>query len=86
MTHIPYRDWCEECICAKARDNPHRRARTATDIDRIELDYLFLTSNKHEGEKITVLVITWCDVGAIAATVAVKGATPFLTRYVVGVL
>jgi hypothetical protein len=85
-THIPYRDWCEECICAKARDNPHRRARTATDIDRVELDYLFLTSNKHEGEKITVLVATWCDVGAIAATVAVKGATPFLTRYVVGVL
>ncbi len=70
----------------QGRDNPHRRARLAVDVDRVELDYLFLTSNKHEGEKITVLVITWCDVGATAATVTVKGYTPFIIRCVVGVM
>ena len=54
LTHVPYRDWCEACVRGKARENPHRRIRNDTDMDEVEMDYLFLTSPQFPEERVTV--------------------------------
>ena len=79
LTHVPYRDWCEVCVRAKARDNPHRKGRQQHDMDEVQCDYLFLGSQQHKDPPtITILTIIWVDEGAISATMAVKGVNPFM--------
>ena len=86
LTHVPYRDWCEACVRGKARENPHRRIRNDTDMDEVEMDYLFLTSPQFPEERVTVLVLALAVDGAIAATVGVKGVTPYMLRFAAGTM
>ena len=31
-THLPFRDWCPECIAGSANDRPHRRRGSETEV------------------------------------------------------
>ena len=86
LTHVPYRDWCEACVRGKARENSHRRIRNDTDMDEVEIDYLFLTSPQFPEERVTVLVLALAVDGAIAATVGVRGVTPYMLRFAAGTM
>ncbi len=59
----------------KARENPHRQVRAASDLGEAEMDY-FLTSPQRPDQKVTVLVITLARDGAVASVVGVKGLRP----------
>ncbi len=84
--HMSYRDWCEACVCGKARENPHRRVRTTTGIDEVEVGYLFLTRPQHPDEKLTLLVMIWAHDGALARSVGAKGVMPYMLKFVTGTL
>ena len=47
ITHIPYRNWCEDCVLGRATGEPHR---THDDKRRripvVGLDYFFMTKDK----------------------------------------
>ncbi len=86
LTRVPYRDWCEAWVCGKAREKPHRRARTTTDMDEVEVDYLFFASPQHPDEKLTMLVMTLVHDGAVACSGGVKGAAPHMLKFATGTL
>ena len=86
LMHVPHRDWCEVCVCGKARNSPRRRSKHDSTIAQVEMGYFFLTSAAHLTERLTVLVITWAGGGALAATVGVKGVTPYMLRFACGTI
>jgi hypothetical protein len=55
-------------------------------MDEVEMDYLFLTSPQFPEERVTVLVLALAVDGAIAATVGVKGVTPYMLRFAAGTM
>jgi hypothetical protein len=43
LTHLPFSDWCTQCIMGKARNIPHRRQRDKEHLVlHIHVDYGFL--------------------------------------------
>ena len=41
-THLPFRDWCPECIAGSGNDRPHRRRGTGSSVSsRAALRLLF---------------------------------------------
>ena len=43
-THLPFREWCPECVAGAANDFPHRRhpASEKLEVPEVHLDYCFL--------------------------------------------
>ena len=56
MTHLPFRDWCEYCVKAKARNVGHYRQKKKEHlIPHVHIDYAFF-GVAEEGEKMIVQV------------------------------
>ena len=50
LTHIPYQEWCDVCVKAKAKSNPHKaKIEDVPTIPSIEMSYMHLSA---EGEVI----------------------------------
>ena len=46
--HLPFRNGCPICIAARGADDPHRRRGEADRSDpQVQLDFVFLSGNKH---------------------------------------
>lgn len=58
LTHLPFRNWCRECVHGRGVEMPHRR-QIAEDKKLMELhcDFMFLGPQDVAGETIPVLVI-----------------------------
>ena len=50
-THVPFRDWCEDCVLGKALERGHSRVPYDWKVVRpvIEIDYSFLKADGSEG-------------------------------------
>ena len=56
--HLPFRNWCPICIEAFGTDDPHRRLGEAEPGDpQVQLDFLFVTGNKHGDTQPTITVL-----------------------------
>ena len=45
VCHIPFRDWCPECVAGKAVNDPHYRSVTEEDLNgppRAAMDYAYM--------------------------------------------
>ena len=45
VCHIPFRDWCPECVAGKAVNDPHYRSVTEEDLNgppRVAMDYAYM--------------------------------------------
>ena len=57
LTHIPFRDWCEHCVRARARRRAHRRRKKEIKkeelqrVTRIYMDFYTMVSEKRRSEK-----------------------------------
>ena len=49
-THLPFRDWCLECVAGRAKDWPHqtKEADGPLSVPEIHMDYCFLRNRKGE--------------------------------------
>ena len=56
-THLPFRDWCKECVAGRAKDWPHhpRESAESLDVPAVHFDYCF-PRNEVGGEYQVVLV------------------------------
>ena len=57
-THLPFRDWCPECIAGSANDWPHRRRGTKTEVlsvPELHCDYCF--PKDHAGGDYAVVLV-----------------------------
>ena len=81
--HLDHAAWCDVCVQARGRDDPHKQKPDALKISLdpasrplLEMDYTFI-------EQVTVLVIIWTDQATSAATVVLKkGGDAFAIRWV----
>ena len=74
--HIPYRSWCEECVRASAREDPHNRVNHDDDIvPTFACDYAFLTSESDPNDKITLFILKEFQSKSIFACVCPKKGT-----------
>ena len=57
LTHLPYRDWCPDCVAGKCADDPHRRRDEPTESASPEFhfDYAFFR-NQTAGVQAVVVV------------------------------
>ena len=58
LTHLPFRDWCEHCVKARAKNLPHRKVRphmSENTVPFISMDFAFLRRHDSE-EKRTIIV------------------------------
>ena len=60
ITHLPYREWCPECVAGAANDHAHPRRKMGDD-DRLEVpeihwDYCF-PRDKAQGEQSVVVLV-----------------------------
>ena len=87
LTHWPYRSWCEACVRARGKDQPHRRVdRIGDETATVQMDYLFLSAARG-AETQPVLVLEDTRSGALA-TIAVeaKGLASYPVEAVTHVL
>ena len=57
-THLPFREWCPECVAGAANDFPHRRREASSEslpVPEVHVDYCF-PRDKAGGEYVVVLV------------------------------
>ena len=69
MLHLPFRDWCAECVQGRGKDRYHLRIEDEDGVPRIGMDYMFLSEKgvthksdvadewTKNGECIAILVI-----------------------------
>jgi hypothetical protein len=87
FTHVPYRSWCQHCVKARARDLQHKRGGGSDDtVDKVMLDFCFLTSETDPGYTMTVLCVIDITSGAVAATQTDKTANTYTVNFVVQAL
>ena len=58
--HLPFRSWCECCVLAKAKDNPHRQAskdKTKEGVPIVGLDFCHPGEEEDGEDKMDILVI-----------------------------
>ena len=56
-THLPFRNWCPECVAGRAKDWPHpsKGKSKISEVPEAHFDYCFLR-NRQGGESVPVLV------------------------------
>ena len=65
--HLPFRSWCEICVKAKGKENPHwSNKRGERDMPEVSIDYAFL-KDEPGGESLTIVVIKCQGTKAIMA-------------------
>ena len=42
MVHLPFRSWCNVCIAARSKDDPHHLRVITENCQEVHLDYCFL--------------------------------------------
>ena len=59
LAHLPFRNWCRECVHGRGVEMPHRvKARDEVDsLLKLNIDFMFLGSRDIAGETIPVLVV-----------------------------
>jgi len=74
-THLPFRNWCAECVKGRAPNPAHKRVERESDaIPEIGMDYAFV-SKKDDKKQLTILVTKDRDTRVIMANVVLqKGA------------
>ena len=45
VSHLPYRDWCEDCVAGRATGEPHKSNPVKSRFPVIAIDYFFLTKD-----------------------------------------
>jgi hypothetical protein len=56
-THLPFRSWCEECVCGRRDNPPHtRRAPEERMVPEVLMDYAFVR-RRDETQTMTVLIL-----------------------------
>ena len=81
LTHMPYRDWCPECVAGAANDHPHMsrdpKIREALTVPEVHWDYCFPRDPEGgKGENAVVLVGRDRETKyTIAHVVPLKGAS-----------
>ena len=41
ITHLPFRDWCETCIAARAKEEAHKEREISESCQEVHIDYCF---------------------------------------------
>ena len=57
VSHLPFRDWCPECVAGRAKDWPHRQNKEVEQlaVPEVNLDYCFLRDEA--GEEYSVVLV-----------------------------
>ena len=75
--HVPYRNWCEECVRASGREDPHHSKGGDSEnmVPMFVCDYAFLKSTTDENDKVTLFVLKECLTKSIFSCVCPKKGT-----------
>ena len=69
-SHNPYRSWCDICVRASGKEDPHRHlAQQDRVIPVFVCDYAFLKSDSDPEDKITIFVLKECNSRSLFACV-----------------
>jgi hypothetical protein len=57
VSHLPFRDWCPECVAGRAKDWPHlqRGPEEPLEIPEVSMDYCFI--REKAGEDYSVVLV-----------------------------
>ncbi len=57
VSHLPFRDWCPECVAGRAKDWPHRQQKETEEltIPEINMDYCFIRDEP--GDEYSVVLV-----------------------------
>ena len=57
VSHLPFRDWCPECVAGRAEDWPHRarNSQETLTVPEVHLDYCFI--REVAGEDYSVVLV-----------------------------
>ena len=70
--HVPFRSWCEQCVSAGAKEDPHHRIdHSEEQLPVFTCDYCFM-GGKDDPDKITVFVLKECVTRSIYACICLK--------------
>ena len=61
-THLPYRNWCEDCVRSRARNAPHHKRALEDPLEevkvpRIHMDYFFMSREDEKASSNPILVV-----------------------------
>ncbi len=76
ITHCPYRSWCDVCVKAMGREEPHRRVTEdqETSLPTIGMDYDKYGEEEAVSQQVTTLVLKDSETGMLKGHVTeVKG-------------
>ena len=57
VSHLPFRDWCPECVAGRAKDWPHRQQKEVEEltVPEVSMDYCFI--REEAGDDYSVVLV-----------------------------
>lgn len=88
LTHLPFRNWCRECVHGRGSQMPHKRGNpTEQQMRELHCDFMFLGPQEAAGETIPVLVIRESvSKMVLSAPVPSKSTGTFVAKRVIAFL
>ena len=56
MTHLPYRNWCKQCVKGRGKEAAHTRKDEHGELHEVHFDYAFMGDENDVGNTATILV------------------------------
>ena len=87
LTHLPFRNWCPDCVKGRGKDAPHQKGRGERGLPEIHVDYMFMGPKDVAGETVPCLVVKeGLSKMVMASAVPRKSTGTFIARRVVAFL
>ena len=70
LTHLPFRDWCDDCVCGRGKERDHRRRERLSDEPRLPdvvMDFGQMGHTSGDRENADFVVMKCCETGHILA-------------------
>ena len=88
LTHLPFRNWCKECVQGRGMQAPHFRAKKDDhQIKEFHMDFMFLGPKEVAGQTLACMVVREAETRmTMAAAVPYKTTGTYISERIVAFL